>query len=167
MSLIIFSTTFKLIGVMVFSWRYSRPMIFKYNFNWGSLEESTLLELMQFTPLTYCSIVCRYKEVATLLVTTMILAASVQIKSTNTLDLIFFNALFMLKTWALLSSMKIITTYRDNILFLKQPFHGCVDAKFLVWNYCFPWLFFGCCQCFLLLKIEKLLLSSKLSWCCC
>ena len=33
LSLIIFLTTFKLIWVMVFSWRYGKPMIFKYDFN--------------------------------------------------------------------------------------------------------------------------------------
>ena len=82
LSLRIFSTTLELIGLPVFSWRYGKPIIFKYDFDWGSLGESTSLELIQFVPLTYCSIDCKSNEAATLLVITIIPAVSEQMKST-------------------------------------------------------------------------------------
>jgi len=81
-------------------------MIFKYNLDQRSLSNSTLFELMRFVSLTYCSIVCRFKEVVTLLVTIVMLATLGQMKSTKTLDLIFFRTLFMFETWVLLSSIK-------------------------------------------------------------
>ena len=47
-------------------------MMLRYNFDYGSLEESTLLELIQLVPLIYCLIVCKSKEEVILLVTAMI-----------------------------------------------------------------------------------------------
>ena len=81
-------------------------MIFKYDLDQGSLSDLTSFELMQFAPLTYCSMVYKFKEVATLLVTIVIPAVLGQMKSTKTSDLMFFRALFMFKIWALLSSIK-------------------------------------------------------------
>jgi len=68
----------------------------------------TSLELMQFAPLTYCSIECKSTEATILLVTTMIPKVLEQMKSTITSDLMFLKALFMFETWALLLFIKFL-----------------------------------------------------------
>ena len=72
-------------------------MIFKYDLDWESLSDLTSFELMQFVPLTYCSMVCRSKEVATLLVTIVMPAASGWMKLTKTSDLMFLGLYLCLK----------------------------------------------------------------------
>ena len=79
--------------------KYKIPKIFKYDFNYGSLEFITLLELTSFRFFMYFLTIFKSEIAATLLVITTISLLSNPIKLITTSDLISLNDLLILVTW--------------------------------------------------------------------
>ena len=75
--LITFLIISKVTGVFEFSMKYRRPIIFRYNLDWGSHGVSTWSASICLEFFMYFSIVCKSKVKATLLVTMTMLDFSV------------------------------------------------------------------------------------------
>ena len=105
------------IRVLVFSLRYGISIIFRYDFDWGRWETSTLSAIMWLAFLTYFSIVWRFKENTTL-----------------TSNLILCNDLLMLVIWLLLSSMNLVLLLLliGTIIYLLfgQTLHSHIESLF-------------------------------------
>ena len=91
LALIIASMLSDLIGVLVLFMKNGIPMIFKYNFDWGSLRIWTSSELMLSMLFTYLSITRRSNCDTTELETIVIPKLSGWMKSTETFDLMFLE----------------------------------------------------------------------------
>ena len=101
-------TTSAIIGVLVFSRRYGIPIIFKYDFYCGNRGVSTLSKSIWLVFFTYLLIICKLRNVVTLLVMIVIPAWSICTKLAMTSDLMFFNTLLRLAMCSLEDSINLI-----------------------------------------------------------
>ena len=135
-------------------------MIFRYDFDWGRYKISILSTSIWFV---YCSVVCRLRGAATLLVAVVIPAWLDWTKSTITPDLIFLNALLILTIWVLESSINFVL-----LSLLIVPIICFLDGSFvIIWildlDLPSPLMIFECFWFFLAYKLEKVSLIFETS----